>query len=215
LIAGVVLAAGAGRRFGARKQLADLEGRPLLEHALLALAAAPLDRTFVVLGAGAEQVRRRVPMHGADPIVCDAWQAGLGASLRTGLGAAEAAGAEAVAIVLGDQPLISPRALARTIEARGAWPAVRATYGGEPGHPVLLERRLFAAVRMLRGEQGARELLAEVPVCLVPCDDAGSAADVDTPLQLEWARAAQRSGNSTPTSSSAPKPKIHRSRSSI
>ena len=182
MIAGVVLAAGGGRRFGARKQLADLHGRPLLEHALVAMAAAPLDRVFVVLGAGAEEVSGRVNMHGAEPVPCDRWDAGLSASLRAGIDAA--AGAEAVAIVLGDQPLISPEAVARVVAARGGAAAVRATYGGVPGHPVLLEDRLFARARKLRGDTGARALLTGVRVREVACDELGGPDDVDTPEQL-------------------------------
>ncbi len=184
MIAGVVLAAGVGRRFGSRKQLADLRGHPLLEHVLAATAAAPLDCVFVVLGAYAAPIWRRVPMHGAQVVFCEGWGDGLGASLRAGVEAADASGAEAAAIVLGDQPLISPEALTRTISARGECPAVRATYHGVGGHPVLLERELFPRVRELRGDAGARTLLREVPVHEVPCDDLGSPFDVDTPAQL-------------------------------
>ena len=65
MIAGLVLAAGAGTRFGQPKQLAELDGRPLLEHSIRAIAAAPVDRVVVVLGAGADQVTARVDPHGA------------------------------------------------------------------------------------------------------------------------------------------------------
>jgi CTP:molybdopterin cytidylyltransferase MocA len=182
VIAGVVLAAGAGRRFGARKQLADLHGRPLLEHALRAMAAAPVDRVLVVLGADAEEVSHRVDMNGAETVVCDGWETGISASLRAGFDAAGGAGA--VAIVLGDQPLISAQAVARVVAARGDAAAVRATYGGVPGHPIVLERELFARARELRGDTGARAVLAGVSVREVACDGLGSPADVDTPDQL-------------------------------
>lgn len=182
MIAGVVLAAGAGRRFGRRKQLAELNGRPLLEHVLRATAAAPLDRVIVVLGADAQEVSCRVALHGAEPVICDRWDAGMSASLRAGIDAAGSAAA--LAIVLGDQPLISAEAIARVVTARGGAAAVRATYDGVPGHPVLLERELFLRARKLRGDTGARALLAGVPVREVACDDLGSADDVDTPEQL-------------------------------
>jgi molybdenum cofactor cytidylyltransferase len=182
VIAGVVLAAGAGRRFGTRKQLAELNGRPLLEHVLRAMAAAPLDRVIVVLGANAQEVSRRVELHGAEPVICDRWEGGMSASLRAGIDAAGSAAA--LAIVLGDQPLISTEAITRVVTARGDAAAVRATYDGVPGHPVLLKRELFLRARELRGDTGARALLSGVSVREVACDDLGSPDDVDTPEQL-------------------------------
>jgi molybdenum cofactor cytidylyltransferase len=183
LIAGVVLAAGSGERFGGPKQLASLDGRPLLEHVLAAMAAAPLDRVVCVLGARATEVLDAVALHGAEPVVCDGWEEGMAASLRDGVEAL--ADADAVVVALGDQPRLAPAAVARVIDARGGGAlAVRATYGGTPGHPVLIERALFHGLSELRGDQGARALLDEVPVRDVPCDGLGRPDDVDTPAQL-------------------------------
>jgi molybdenum cofactor cytidylyltransferase len=183
MIAGLVLAAGAGERFGGGKQLAELDGRPLLEHVLLALAAAPLDRVAVVLGSRAGEVRELVPLHGAEPVVCKGWQEGMAASLRAGVAALD--GAEAVVIALGDQPRIASEAVARLIASRGDDAlAVRASYHGTPGHPVLLERALLERVPELRGDAGARELLSEARVVEVACDGWGSPDDVDTPAVL-------------------------------
>ena len=183
MIAGIVPAAGAGSRFGGGKQLAELRGRPLLEHVLAAMAAAPLDRVVVVLGAEAERVLAAVDLHGAEPVVCAGWQEGLAASLRAGTRAV--AGADAAVVALGDQPLLSPAAVARVVEARdGRAAAVRATYGGVPGHPVLLERPLLGQAGRLRGDEGARALLSGVEVREVACDGLGDPADVDTRAQL-------------------------------
>lgn len=188
MIAGLVLAAGAARRFGAPKQLAQLDGRPLLEHALAAMTSAPLDRVVVVLGAHADAVRERVDLHGAEVIECSDWVDGQAASLRAGLAAV--ADAEAAVVALGDQPFLSARAAARVIAARGlGTDAVRATYAGRPGHPVVLERALFPRIEDLRGDAGARELLAESSVRDVACDGLGRPDDVDTPEELEVARA--------------------------
>lgn len=180
---GLVLAAGAGERFGGRKQVATLDGRPLLEHVLAAMADAPLDRVVVVLGAHADEVIERVPLHGAEAVVCLDWREGMSASLRAGVDAL--AGCDAVVVVLGDQPRVSAEAVARIARARGGGAlAVRATYAGVPGHPVLLEAPLLARVRELTGDRGARALLAEVDVRDVACDGLGSPADVDTPAEL-------------------------------
>jgi CTP:molybdopterin cytidylyltransferase MocA len=174
-----VLAAGAGERFGGRKQLAPLAGRPLLEHVLAAMEAAPLDRVVVVLGAYADEVGAAVPLHGAEPVVATDWREGMGASLRAG---AEALGdrCDAIVIALGDQPLLAPEAVARVVDARnGEALAVRATYAGVPGHPVLVERPMFERLRALTGDEGARGLLREVAVRDVACDGLGSPNDVD------------------------------------
>jgi CTP:molybdopterin cytidylyltransferase MocA len=183
LIGGLVLAAGPSERFGGRKQLAMLDGRPLLEHVLIAMAGARLDRLAVVLGAHADEVREGVSLHGAEPVECSGWREGLGASLRAGVAAL--ADCDAVAVVLGDQPRLSSEAVARVVSQRGADElAVRATYAGVPGHPVLLERTLLARVGELRGDAGARELLHGVPIREVACDGLGSPVDVDTREEL-------------------------------
>ena len=182
-VGGLVLAAGGSKRFGAPKQLAELDGRPLLEHALIAMSHAPVDRVVVVLGAHADEVRAAVPLHGVEAVVCDDWDKGMGNSLRTGVDALR--GCDAVVVALGDQPRLSPAAVERLLSQRGKDElAIRATYGGVPGHPVLLERSLLAIVRELRGDVGARDLLHGIPLREVACDGLGSPADVDTPSEL-------------------------------
>jgi molybdenum cofactor cytidylyltransferase len=187
LIGGLVLAAGAATRFGAPKQLAELDGAPLLEHALRTMTAAPVGRVVVVLGSAADEIAAAVDLQGADPLVCARWEEGQSASLACGL--AELADCEAVVVTLGDQPRMSPDAIRRVIDARNGAAAVRATYGGEPGHPVLLEHDLFEALRDVSGDKGARNLLLSVPVLDVPCDDLGGGEDVDTPAELDALRA--------------------------
>lgn len=197
MIAGLVLAGGAGRRFGPDvKQLALLDGRPLLEHALRAMLAAPgLDAVAVVLGAHAEQVRAGVDLSGARVVVTEDWAEGQAASLRAGVRAL--AGAEALVVAVGDQPGLSPAAVAAVLAARAPGiEAVRATYDGAPGHPVLLERALLARVGELRGDVGARALLAGATVRDVDCTGLGDPHDVDTPADLAPRRAAGGVGTS-------------------
>ena len=71
MIGGIVRAAGAATRFGGAKQLDMLEGRPLLEHSVRAMTAAPLGRVLVILGAGAEDVLAGIDLYGAEALVCE------------------------------------------------------------------------------------------------------------------------------------------------
>ena len=108
----------------------------------------------------------------------------MSASLRCGIAAAEARGADAVVVVLGDQPLLSGAAVAKVLEERDPETAIaaRATYDGVPGHPTLIESTMFTAIAELRGDTGARELLRGA--AFVICDGLGSPADADTPEML-------------------------------
>ena len=186
MIGGLVLAAGAATRFGRPKQLAELDGVPMLEHSLRTITAAPMGRVVVVLGSSADEIAAAIDLHGADALVCARWDEGQSASLACGL--AELADCEAVVVTLGDQPRVSADAIRRVIAGRNGAPAVRATYNGNPGHPVLLERELFEPLRDVTGDRGARNLLLSVPVRDIPCDDLGGGEDVDTPVDLDALR---------------------------
>ena len=95
--------------------------------------------------------------------------------------------------MLGDQPNVSPEAIRRVLAARGDGVlAARATYGEEPGHPVVIERALFGRMRDVTGDRGARNLLRSVATVEVPCDDLGGGEDVDTRAQLEAIRGSLR-----------------------
>ncbi|HKH16402.1 MAG TPA: nucleotidyltransferase family protein [Solirubrobacteraceae bacterium] len=180
LSAGLVLAAGAGRRFGGTKQLAELGGRPLIEHALSALGA--LERVVVVLGARADEVRAGADLRGAELVVCTRWAEGMSASLRCGLDAL--AGAEEVVIALADQPFVTPAVVERVRSARG--PAARAVYDGAPGHPVVIRRPLLDRAGELSGDAGFRDLLDGVAE--VECADLADPRDIDTRDDLEVVR---------------------------
>lgn len=182
-VCGVLLAAGGSRRFGAPKQLAALDGRPLVTHALDALVAVPLlAEVLVVVGAHGDEVatavadRRRVRV-----VPCARWAEGMAASLRAGVAAVR--DADAVLVALGDQPGITPAVVARVLLAQAPpGTPVRATYDGAPGHPVVLPRTLFAAVAALAGDAGARTLLGGA--ALVEVGHLGDPRDVDTPADL-------------------------------
>lgn len=184
-VAGLVLAAGAGRRFGGPKALVKLDGERLVDRAVRALRDGGADPVYVVSGA----VALDVP--GAVEVPNPAWSEGMGSSLRAGL-AALAGCPEVVvaaAVVLVDQPGLNSDAVARLVgRTDGAQVLAVATYGGQQGHPVILGRAHWAEVaRLATGDVGARPFLrarAE-SVTRVECGDVATGLDVDTPLELE------------------------------
>ena len=165
MIAAVVLAAGAARRFGSPKQ------RLLLPRVLERVRAArTVDDVIVVLGAHDVETDART-------VRCEEWKRGMGASLRCGL-AALGGDVDAAVVVLADGPYIAPEAIDRVAAAwrESGAEVVAATYGGQRLHPVLLARSAWTDIP----DDGARSL----PALLIPCDDLGAPGDVDVPTDV-------------------------------
>ena len=181
--AGIVLAAGASRRFGGVKQLAELHGRPLLSHAVEAMLSVPaLEPVIVVLGRAADEITSAIDFGSATVVVAAAWDHGQAASLQRGVIAA--GDADAVVITLGDQPFITAQVIAGALDQLPGHDAVRTTYDGKPGHPVVLSRRVMDAVGGLAGDKGARDLLSRFRVREWEAGHLCSAADIDTREEL-------------------------------
>ena len=188
MIGGLVLAAGGGSRFGGGKLAAELDGKPLLDHAVAAISAVPaIERIVVVLGAGAEELMQTADLSEVETVVCEGWEEGIAASLRAGVEAL--ADADAIVVTLGDQPFVTPRVIAAVVDQiDSAAPAIRATYGGRPGYPAMIKRELYGRVLELRGDEGARDLLAAAGVRELECGHLARPDDVDTREDLEAAR---------------------------
>ena len=183
-VAGLLLAAGSGSRFGGPKALVRFEGELLVERGQRLLREGGCDPVLVVLGARAQEVAGHV----RDAVVAPDWQSGMGASLRAGLEALADRDCDAVVVALADQPRVGADSvgLLREAFAAGAQAAV-ATYGGKQRNPVLLARGTWLQVAALAvGDTGARPWLRAHPdlVVEVPCDGTGSPFDVDTPDDL-------------------------------
>lgn len=189
-IAGLLLAAGGGRRLGGRpKALLTHRGRPLVEHAVAVLRAGGCTRVHVVLGARAEEVRTRAALPDCVLVDNPAWEQGMGTSLRAGLDSLAGTGARAALVGLVDQPGIGPEAVARVLGAyRSPASLAAAAYEGVRGHPVLFGAAHWAGIAATAtGDRGARAYLKEHAerVALVECGDVAEAYDIDTEADLE------------------------------
>jgi len=175
-VAGLLLAAGAGSRFAGatHKLLADLDGRPVVLHALDALLAAGLDAVIVV--DGAVDLTAVVPA-GVTLVHNDDWAAGQAGSLRAGVAAAAAAGHDAVVVGLGDQPRLTAEAWRRVAGTDS--PIAVATYGGRRRNPVRLGREVWPLLPD-DGDEGARVVMRQRPELVVEVDCSGEPLDVDT-----------------------------------
>jgi CTP:molybdopterin cytidylyltransferase MocA len=193
-VAGVLLAAGQGSRFGRPKALVELDGQTLAERGVTMLRAGGTDPVLIVTGAAQVELG---PDHQARTVYNAEWRTGMGSSLRaalralTELEAGQEVGPEigAAVVALADQPLVGAEAVGRLIAAyqAGAGVAV-AAYGGKPRNPVLLAREHWPEVIATAvGDQGARAFLRARPelVTLVECGDTGRPDDIDTPADLE------------------------------
>ncbi|MFH8568689.1 NTP transferase domain-containing protein [Streptomyces sp. NPDC017993] len=188
-MAGLLLAAGGGRRLGGRpKALLDHRGRPLVEHAARVLREGGCGPVHIVLGAAADTVRRVADLTTYDTSDNPDWAQGMGSSLRVGLTALAGSEADAVVVSLVDQPGIGAAAVARVVAAYdGPDSLAAAAYGGRRGHPVLFGSARWADIAAsAEGDRGARAYLqrhAEA-IRLVECSDVAEAYDIDTPEDL-------------------------------
>lgn len=176
---GLLLAAGAGERFGGPKALArDDDGTSWLLRSVQALR--PCAEIVVVLGAEAERAAALLPMS-VSRILADDWSEGMGASLRAGLAALAPTRHDAALVSLVDLPDVDAAVVARLLStATGPGDLARAAYDGVPGHPVLIGRDHWAGViEVATGDRGARDYLASHEVALVECGDLATGLDVD------------------------------------
>ncbi|HEY3261207.1 MAG TPA: NTP transferase domain-containing protein [Pseudonocardiaceae bacterium] len=182
MTAGLLLAAGAGRRYGGPKALAH--GGEWLRRALAALADGGCEPVRVVLGAAAERVVELLPAPEMAIVATD-WERGMSASLRAGLDAlAWLVPQPAAALVhLVDLPDVGAAVVRRIVGHATPTAVARATFDGAPGHPVLIGRHHWAAVAVAAtGDRGARDWLADRrDVLLVECADLATGRDRDVP----------------------------------
>jgi nicotine blue oxidoreductase len=183
-IAGLVLAAGAGRRYGMPKALVPYRGSLLVRRAAETLAEAGCAPTVVVVGAEAGRVRAAAPeLDFADN---PDWATGMASSLRVGLATLRGSAAEAVVVLLVDMPGVTPAAVRRIADAATTAELAIGGYGERRGHPVLLGRDHWDGVAAAAtGDRGARDYLRahDALLSVVPVGDVADDFDLDTPEQ--------------------------------
>ncbi|MEU5887074.1 nucleotidyltransferase family protein [Streptomyces sp. NPDC047461] len=189
-VAGLLLAAGGGRRLGGRpKALLGHRGRPLIEHVVGVLRTAGCARVHVVLGAAADAVRETARLDDCVLVDNPEWEQGMGSSLRAGLDSFSGTDVRAALVSLVDQPGIGPEAYARVLGAyTSPGSLVSAAYDGVRGHPVLFGSAHWAGIAATAtGDRGARAYLKERAgeITLVECGDVARPYDIDTVEDLQ------------------------------
>jgi CTP:molybdopterin cytidylyltransferase MocA len=192
-VTAVVLAAGAGSRFGGGKLLAELSGHPILQFVLDAVALAGVRDIVVVLGDDADALERAVEWHGERRVRNPDPSRGLASSVRIGL-AAVPSEATGTLFLLGDQPAVPVAAIRSVLEAAGGStrPVVVANFlDGSARNPVFVRRDAFGLADELRGDRGFGPILAAHPELVEEVTVPGSNPDVDRPEDLVAAAAAR------------------------
>lgn len=184
-VAAVILAAGMSKRYGDQKLLAELDGAPLLQHVIDAANASSAEDVILVLGHGARDVLAGVRLGRARAVTNADHAQGQSTSLRLGIRAAS--GADAVVILLGDQPRVTGRLIdaliTRAGEARAR--AAMCAWEGHRSAPTFIHKDLWPALEAVTGDTGAREVLAgRDDVAVLDVEGLGSLDDVDRPADL-------------------------------
>ena len=183
MLAGVVLAAGASRRLGRPKQLVRVRGVALVNE-VAGCARAVCDRVAVVLGAHAAQIAPALDGLDVEPVDNADWREGVASSIRAGVAWAERAGADALLLLVCDQLRLGRAHLAAIADAhRATGGAVASRYARRLGVPALFPRAQLAALAGLRGDAGARAVLAGLAE-VVAIDWPDGELDLDVPAQL-------------------------------
>ena len=187
----LLLAAGAGSRFGGAKQLADIGGEPMVRRVARALldTDAPL---IVVTGAYADEVENVLDDLPLSVARCEDWQLGMGNSLATGANELMRMfpHASAALVALADQPLLDTDVFRSLLERHRHAPdrVLASAHDGVQGPPALFPRDCFAALTTLSGPKGARAVLQR-EAARVELFAAGNVVDVDTPDDLRLVQA--------------------------
>jgi molybdenum cofactor cytidylyltransferase len=157
-VSGLVLAAGGSTRLGAAKQLLPYGSRTLLDHALDTARACHFDQLLCVIGAVAEEIRRRVDLHGIQTVENRQFGEGCSSSIAAALSAVDPR-TDVLVLMLGDQPGVTASTVTTLVAGRGDAELAACAYDDGRGHPLAFARNMFPALQALHGDKGVWKLL--------------------------------------------------------
>jgi molybdenum cofactor cytidylyltransferase len=157
-VTGLVLAAGGSKRLGRPKQLLPYDSGTLLHHVLDTARACRFDQLLCVLGGGAQDVRAGVDLSGLELVENDHFGDGCSSSIAAALDAVDRR-ADALVLMLGDQPGVPAETVAQLVAGRGAAPLAACAYSDGRGHPLAFGRTMFEELATLHGDRGVWKLL--------------------------------------------------------
>ncbi|MDQ6646986.1 MAG: nucleotidyltransferase family protein [Pseudomonadota bacterium] len=183
----VLLAAGASRRYGTPKQLAMVDGEPMLRRVTRIVLGAGVP-VIVVVGSQADLVMKSLEALPVQIALCEDWSEGMGNSLAAGARAVQQCFPQAsgVLLCLADQPLVKAAMLTRLLQRHQQVPLeiLASEYQQALGPPIMFPRDCLAELTRWSGEDGARVLLQRESHRVERCPTA-SGIDVDTPEALD------------------------------
>jgi molybdenum cofactor cytidylyltransferase len=189
-VGAILLAAGASRRLGHPKQLIVYEGKTLIRRTAEMLVASKCDPVIVVLGAVVGECRREIGHLPVSVCINEKWNIGISTSIVAGITflADTAPDVNAALIALCDQPFLTPADYNALIDEFTRFPSsiVAAAYDGVVGVPAIFSNAMFADLRSLKGDEGARHLVRHYQERTIPVEISGAAFDVDTPEGLSF-----------------------------
>lgn len=185
--AALVLAAGGSRRLGQPKQLIRMNGESLLRRTARLAIVAGCDPVLVVLGADAELMRLEAAGLGVECIVNEEWEQGMASSLRCGVEKLRGCDIDSLMVLVCDQPRLSQAILGSLIAAhhRTRPDITASTYGGVKGVPAIFDRKVFPTLAALKGDEGARKVIANPKWVVSTIEFADGEFDVDLPSDLD------------------------------
>ncbi len=179
-VTGLVLAAGGSKRLGQPKQLLPFGDTTLLGHVLSIARRCPFDQALCVIGGGGPEVRGVVDLDGFEVVNNPAFSEGCSSSIAAALAAVDPR-ADALVLMLGDQPGVRPESVAALIAARGDSNLAACAYENGRGHPFACSRAVFADLATLHGDKGVWKLMDRAGEAVVDVPVPGPIpSDVDT-----------------------------------
>lgn len=184
-IAGLILAAGESTRFGGRKQLADIDGKPMLEHPIDQLRPIFNDDLYVVLGAFRDEILSVIGNR-AKTITNDNWQFGMGSSIAAGIAGICAEGTyDGVLISLSDQIGLTGNDYQKLLHAFDGSHVIASRYKEMNGVPALFPAAYFQELSKLDGARGAQQVLNSSSHDISAIAMPNAAFDIDTQDDLK------------------------------